>query len=215
MSDKPIAKLEIVAPTIAKPDKPGFLSRFKSRRPPTISGVASPLNPLKVMKIADALDFVRLHPDEEFGWTEELCFVQVPIKGEKQPKLHLIDEDLAMSRLPSKQIIRHRLALAAMPHDTLFFCIVPSQNLENSFNKSACKYCGEAKTRWVKVTSRKAEGYDDYKSEYAEDPEAFPETNWGTHSAEEWCEITFRDVSIFEPNHPGWLRLIGAKPDLR
>jgi hypothetical protein len=214
---KPIksALLSSTAPQIAKPDKPGFLSRFKSRRPPTISGVTSPPNPLKVMRIADALDFVRLHPDEEFGWTEPLCFVRVPVKGEKQPILHLIDEDLAMSRLPSKQIIRHRLALAAKPHDVLFLCIVPSENLENGFNRTALLYCHEAQTLWVKVSSRKAEGHEEYGREIADDPEAFPPTNWGTHSVEEWCEITFRSASIFEPNHPGWLRLIGAKPDLR
>lgn len=203
-----------VVPPIKKPKKPGFLDRFKSRRPPNISGVTVAVNPLKICKLADAGDFTRLHPDEDFGWSDEQCFVSVPIKGEKQPQLHLIEEELAMSRLSSKQIQRHRLALAAKPYDSLFLCIVPSQNLDNSFNKSALKYCQEAKSRWLKVVSRKAIGYDDYIAEYAEDEDAFPETNWGARSVDEWCEITFREISIFEPNHPGWLRLIGAKQKL-
>ena len=34
-------------------------------------------------------------------WSPELCFVNVPIKGQKRDTLHLIDEDLAMRYLPS------------------------------------------------------------------------------------------------------------------
>ena len=35
-------------------------------------------------------------------WTAELCFVNVPIKGQKHDTLHLIDEDLAM-QLPAER----------------------------------------------------------------------------------------------------------------
>ena len=44
--------------------------------------------------IAQANDWVRLHPDEENYWSAELCFVNVPIKGQKKDLVHLIDEEL-------------------------------------------------------------------------------------------------------------------------
>ena len=37
----------------------------------------------------------------------------------------------------SKKIKRQRLALASKPHDVFFLCIVPSQNLDNSWNATA------------------------------------------------------------------------------
>ena len=58
----------------------------------------------RITSIAQAKDFVRLHPDEENYWSSELCFVNVPIKGQKRDTLHLIDEDLAMQYLPSGKI---------------------------------------------------------------------------------------------------------------
>ena len=63
---------------------------------------------------------MRLHPDEENYWSDELCFVNVPIKGQKRDTLHLIDEELAMRYLPSGAISRCRLALAAKPYDVFF-----------------------------------------------------------------------------------------------
>jgi hypothetical protein len=56
-----------------------------------------------------------LHPDEEKYWSSELCFVNVPIIGQKRDTLHLIDEELAMEYLSTKQIKRCRLALGTMP----------------------------------------------------------------------------------------------------
>ena len=91
--------------------------------------------------------------------------MSVPIKGEKRDMLHLIDEEIAMQYLPSKKIKRQRLALATKPHDVFFFCIVPSQNLDNSWNATALEACEQAKTLWVQATSRKAEGVESYKIE--------------------------------------------------
>ena len=65
--------------------------------------------------MAAANDLVRLHPDEENYWSAELCFVDVPIKGQKHNTLHLIDEDLAFRFLEAGEIKRFRLALASKP----------------------------------------------------------------------------------------------------
>ena len=70
--------------TPAQDREAGFLEKFKSKRPPSIAGVETLLTALPVLRIADANDFVRLHPSEEDYWSPELCFVSVPIKGEKR-----------------------------------------------------------------------------------------------------------------------------------
>lgn len=94
--------------------KPGRLDRFKSKKQPSIGGLETTPSVLNIIKIGDANDFVRLHPSEEDYWSDELCFVSVPIDGEKKDQLHLIDEEIAVRYLPSKKIKRFRLALAPM-----------------------------------------------------------------------------------------------------
>jgi hypothetical protein len=194
--------------------KPSFLQKFKSKRPPNIAGVGTLLTPLKLMRIAEVGDFVRLHADEDNYWTCELCFVSVPIKGVKRPMLHLIDEEIAMQHLSSKKIKRQRLALASKPHDVFFFCIVPSQNLDNSWNATALTACEQAKTMWIEATSRGDEGADEYKVDFAQSQKAFPPPEWPSRTLEELIEVTFRNANIDTDNHPALLRLIGAKPDL-
>ena len=81
--------------------------------------------------------------------------MSVPIKGSKRDMLHLIDEDIAVEHLPSKKIKRQRLALASKPHNVFFFCIVPSQNLDQSWNRTALEACGKATTSWVQAMSRR------------------------------------------------------------
>ena len=115
--------------------KTNFLEKFKSKRPPDIGGIETLLTALPILKIGEVGDFARLHPSEDEYWTPELCFVSVPIKGAKRDMLHLIDEDIAMAHLAAKKIKRFRLALATKPHDVFFFCIVPSQNLDSSWNE--------------------------------------------------------------------------------
>ena len=55
MTEKP--PLKIVKPA-------GFLEKFRSKRPPTIAGVETLLTALPILRIADANDFVRLHPQK-------------------------------------------------------------------------------------------------------------------------------------------------------
>jgi hypothetical protein len=81
---------------IPKP-KGSNLEKFKSKRAPTISNVETLQTALPHFKIAAAKDFVRLHPREEDYWSQEFCFVNVPIKGQDRETLHLIDEEIAMS----------------------------------------------------------------------------------------------------------------------
>src|SRR5215469_11746515 len=112
----------------------GGLDRFKSKRPPAIAGVKTLLTALPLLKIGDVDDYVRLHPNEDTHWSPEYCFVTVPIMGQQDDLLHLIDEDLAMQYLSTRKVQRFRVALATKPYDIFFLCRVPSQNLDNPWN---------------------------------------------------------------------------------
>jgi hypothetical protein len=194
--------------------KPSFTEKFKSKNAPILSGVETLLMALPVLKIGEVDDFVRLHPSEDNYFTHEMCFVSVPIQGTKRDLLHVIEDDLAVQYLPAKKIKRHRLALASKPYDKFFFCIVPSRNLDNDWNKQALDACYRAQTQWVQVQSRRPEGVDGYESKPAVDPDAFPETKWPTRSLDELLEVTFRETFIDHDRHPALLRLIGARQDM-
>jgi hypothetical protein len=198
---------------IAKPGK-FSLEKFKSKRGATIADVETRPSKLPVMKISDADDFVRLHPDEDAYWSGELCFVHVPVKGGKGENLHLIDEELAMRYLDAKKIQRFRLALASKTYDVHFLCKVPTRNLDNKFNETALKACEDAKTLWTEAVSRKSEGVDEYKIKYARNPKAFPEPKWPSLTLEGLIGITFEGRMIESDDHPGLLRLIGEKQDV-
>jgi hypothetical protein len=193
--------------------KPGAfkLDKFRSKRAPAAANVETLLTALPHHKIAEAGDYVRLHPNEDEYWSPELCFVNVPIKGEKRDTLHLIDEELAMRYLPSGRILRFRLALASKPFDIFFLCHVPTRNKDNSWNDSNLKACEQSKTFWALVTSRKEEGVEAYKIEYARDQDFAPQPNWPKQSLEELIGVTFAGRMIDREDHPALLRLIGAK----
>ena len=194
---------------IEKPEATFDLNKFKSKQKPTIADVETLQTRLPVHSLAEAKDFVRLHPNEEEYWSDELCFVNVPIKGQKHDMLHLIDEELAMRFLPSARILRGRLALATKPHDVFFLCQVPSQNLDNPWNESNLKACVLAKTKWTTATSRKAEGVENYKIDAARNPKAFPDPKWPTQSLTELISVTYAGRMIVKDDDPGLLRLIG------
>jgi hypothetical protein len=196
--------------TIAKPE--GFnLDKFKSKRAAAMANVETLSNALPHHSIAQAKDFVRLHPNEDDYWSSELCFVNVPIKGSKRDSLHLIEEDLAMRLLPSAKIQRFRLALASKPNDVFFLCQVPTQNLDNTYNASNVAACEQAKTLWTQATNRREEGVEDYKLTVARDPDAFPAPKWSQQSLAEIIEKAFAGRTIDREDHPGLLRLIGAR----
>jgi hypothetical protein len=176
-----------------------------------LAGVETLQTALPHHSISQAKDFVRLHEDETKSWSPELCFVSVPIKGQARDTLHLIDEDIAMQYLPSAKVLRFRLALASKPFDNFFLCHVPSRNTDNSWNESNRQACEQAKSRWVQASSRKEEGVDAYKIEFARDRDAFPEPNWPKQSLGDLILATFGNRMITSEDHPGLLRLIGAK----
>lgn len=197
---------------LSVPKPSGFsLDKFKSKHPAAVAGVETLPTGLPHHKIAAAKDFVRLHSDDETSWSPELCFVNVPIKGQKRDTLHLINEDLAMRHLPSGKIQHFRLALATKPHDVFFLCEVPTRNEDNSWNANALLACEKAKTAWVMATSRKEEGVDGYKIDLAKDPDAFPAPKWPNQSLAELINKTFAGRMIDREDHPALLRLIGAK----
>jgi hypothetical protein len=214
MADKPalVKPIEEVVP-IAKPS--AFdLEKFKSKRAAAAANVETLQTGLPHHKISEAGDFVRLHADEEKYWSPELCFVSVPIKGQKRETLHLIEEDLAMQYLPSGRIDRFRLALAAKPYDVFFLCHVPTQNLDNKWNEDNLDACEKAKEKWTQATSRHDEGVEGYRVDFAREQDAFAHPKWPTQSLGELIGLTFADRMIDRADHPALLRLIGAKQNL-
>jgi hypothetical protein len=162
-AETPSAKAEPAAEPPLFIEKPagGGLSRFKTTKP--ASGRVEKLQQaLPHYKLSDARDYARLHPNEEAYWSEEYFFVAVPVQGQKNDVLHLIAADLA-EQLPSGRVQRFRLALATKPYDVFFLAHVPSQNLDNEWNRSSLEACGRAKKSWLMAVSKKAEGKEGYQ----------------------------------------------------
>ena len=153
---------------------------------------------------------MRLHPADDY-WSDELCFVLVPIKGAQRESLHLIDEDVAMTYLQPGKIARCRLALAAKPHDIFFLCKVPTQNPDNKWNMDNVAACEQAKRNWTEVSSRGAEGAEGYRITYARDADAFPEPNWPEQSLDDIIQRAFANRLIVDETSEALGRLLGAK----
>ena len=103
---KAVEQVEALTPEenipIAKPSE-FSLDKFKAKRTATVANVETLPSALPIHNMAAAKDFVRLHPNEAEYWSAELCFVDVPIKGQKHNTLHLIDEDLALQYLRGRR----------------------------------------------------------------------------------------------------------------
>jgi hypothetical protein len=195
-------------PPVAKPTG-SKLAKFKSKRGDAPAGVRTMLGALPVMRLSDANDFVRVHPDSAYT-SDELTFTSVPVQGVKDNVKHIGDEDVLMSVLPNKMVERHALALCAMPHDRFFLGIVPTINLDNSWNRSTREGFELMKTRWVMLTSRKNEGVDAYNIKFAESETFVPEPKWPTASLDDLILASFKGRSIEDADHPALLRRRGA-----
>jgi hypothetical protein len=200
---------------IPKPDPFAGLERFLAKRDPAVGTVETLLTQLPHHSIAQAKDFVRVHPDQVAYWSPPICFVVVPVKGQKRDTLHIIDEDIATRFLPGGRIIRQKLALACKPHDAFFLCHIPSSNLDNSWNFTNLTGCEEATRTWVQLSSRKAEGVDAYRIEHALSDKAFPPPKWPTQTLSELIMVTFAGRMIDREDHPALLRLRGGEQDLK
>jgi hypothetical protein len=205
-------------PLVPKPQgkKKSFAERFRSSTAAIIAGpgVNPQLLALPVMRIAEAKDYVRLHPDEEAYWTGVMCFALVPIDV-KRTELHPIDEGLAMQYLHESKIKRYRLALASRPYKgALFLCIVPSQNLENGYNRTGLEICTIGKTSWVQAVSLKYKGVEAYEPVLAENQNAYNDRlEWPTATMDEILDVTFAGKMIETPDCPAMLRLRGIQVD--
>jgi len=208
----PDSSAEPEVTSIKKPADKLSLDKFKSKKEP-LAQVATLPTELPILKIADAKDYVRLHPDVDNYWSPELCFVKVPIKGQNKDRLHLIDEDLALKYIPSGRILRFRLALATKPDDVLFLCQIPTRNLDNDWNETALKGIEQAKLKWTLVTSLKEEGIEKYKVTSSEEDDGFDEPTWpiGKQTLEDIILTCFSGFCIDKADHPALLRLRGKK----
>ena len=102
--------------------------------------------------------------------------------------------------------------LASKPYDVFFLCHVPSRNLENSWNESIMRACQLAKMGiWTQVSSQKERGIESYKIDPARDNNAFANPKWPTQSLDEMITQAFEGRMIETDDHPGLLRLVGAK----
>ena len=168
---------------------------------------------LPVLKVGEVKDFFRVHPSDDY-YSGEYSFVHVPIKGQKGDNLHLIDAEVATSNLNSGKILNFGLVLASKPNDVFFMLRVPTQNLDNGYNRTASEAIELAKERWVEVTSRKAEGQEDYKIEFSRHPKPFPEPEWPTQTLNALIEKTYAGRIILDEEHPALKRLLGIPQDV-
>jgi hypothetical protein len=219
VSDDP--KLKVVHPEtepaepISKPEKKFSLDKFKSKSGGGSANVETLQTTLPHGTLSDAKDFVRLHPDEVNYWSVELCFVHVPILGQKRDMLHMIDADVAArNNIADKKIQRFSLALASKPNDAFFLCHVPTKNLDNSWNESMLQACRTAKEWWVQATSQKELGLESYRITKARRNDAFPAPKWPAQPLEELIVRTFDGRMIEADDHPGLLRIVGDKQSI-
>src|SRR5260370_34282173 len=83
---------------IAKP--PAYdMKRFLSKTPDTIAKVGVIPAILPQYRIADANDFLKLHPDREHYWSGEVCFGDVPSRGIRDNVSHLSDDAIPILHL--------------------------------------------------------------------------------------------------------------------
>jgi hypothetical protein len=204
-------------PMSIKKPKAFSLDRFKTKGDAKLPNVETLLPALPHHNIAQAGDFVHLHPDPAYT-SPELYFVPVPVPGQPRKVLHLIDENL-LGFLPRGRIRRFQLALAATAAGQFFLCEIPSRNLDNSWNKSNVEACGKARTQWTQATSQP--DVEAYQVDFSHDPDAFKEPKWPKATLEELIERSFKGFMIPAPEHeehpendPALRRLRGMKQQL-
>jgi hypothetical protein len=187
-------------------------SRLEKCKPSTPAERAEKLlEPLSVMKLSDAGDFVRVHPAKI---SHELFYVMVPQPGRKDGVMHLISEELAIKLSRGRKnligkIKRFKLALAAKPYDVFFLAIVPTVNLDNEWNKSMLEAIELAKQGWREVISRYGENGEGYRPEPPLGKDPYDEPRWPDADILDLIEAAFPDRIIDSEGHPAWKRIAG------
>ena len=69
---------------------------------------------------------------------------------------------------------------------------MPTRNLDNSWNEANVKACEQAKMLWMQATSRKEEGVETYKVDFARDQTLCAEPKWPTQSLDQLISVRSR-----------------------
>ena len=205
-------------PAISIPKPPAFdLSAMVAKEP--VSSIQRMAMALPVKRFSDVGDFAKLHPDdrlpEEGGyWTDRLCFVDVPVKGASKRVRHFIHPALATKHLPAKLVKHYRLALGMDADGKHFLCEIPTENKDNTWNKSNLEICEIAKTRWVMANSQNQDGLEGYQAGFPLSPDGFEEQRktlaWTTQPMAEIVGKAFAKAIILTDDDPALLRVIGG-----
>ncbi len=208
MAEKPKkGKVEFVP----KPS-PFNLDKFKSKRPASVAGVETLQTGLPHHSIAHAKDFVRLHHDEDAYWSPELCFVNVPIKGQKRDTLHLIDEDLAMRYLPSGKITSFPLGSRDEAISMSSSYVMYQPGMRTTLGTPAiCLLARRARLPGSRSAAERRRASKRIRSMLLEMPMPSLKPSWPTESLTDLIDKTFTGRMIDHEDHPALLRLIGAK----
>ena len=159
---------------IAKPTK-FSLKDFATEQNPKATGINPTCAALPLYRLSEVKDFFILHPSDDY-WSIEIALVQVPTPGSKESTQHLILDGIVKkySTKLQQRVKYCQIVLGAKPDNIFFFALLPTRNPDNSFNAAAIRAATQAKSGiWTTVTSRKAEGHDDYMVGQAEDDGAF------------------------------------------
>jgi hypothetical protein len=198
------------ATPLTKPTK-FSLKDFATEQNPSKPGVEPTTPALSLMRLAEVKDFFLLHPDEENYWSVEVALIHVPTKGSKETTLHLILDSIVQkhSDVLRARVKYCRIALGSKPDNVFFLAMIPTRNLDNKYNAAAIRGAVQAKSgTWTILTSRKADGCDDYAVGKAKNNEAALPIKWPHESLDEIFETSIGDKFIKTEEHTALDRLL-------
>ena len=185
------SETEATATTITKPGA-FTLDRFKTKRAAAMANVETLLTALPHHSIAQAKDFVRLHPDEDAYWSPELCFVDRADQGAEAR--HLAPDRRGTRRaLPAE---RQDSALPSgagdKPYDVFFLVPRPDTQRGQHLEREQHRGLRAGKDAMDAGDEPSRGGRRGYKIDVARDPDAFPQPKWPTQSLDELIERHLR-----------------------
>ena len=141
-------------------------------------------------------------------WSPELCFVST---DQRTKTRHVASDQRRIGDASSAECENSSFPVSAAtkPNDVFFRVTFQSEHRQR-LEQHDLQACEQAKTLWTQATSRKEEGLKD-KIDVSRDADAFPAPKWPTQSLGDLIGKTFAGRLIESEDHPGLLRLIGAK----